>query len=66
MADLLHQLPLESNKIIREFRAMGFPIQNAAHGQGCLHLKRNYCNFKLCLQCSIGHQIINKQKPLLE
>jgi hypothetical protein len=66
MADLLHQLPLENNKIIREFRAMGFPIQNAAHGQGCLHLKRNYCNFKLCLQCSIGHQIINKQKPLLE
>jgi len=54
----LEQLKPENNKIVRLYRDLGFPIQNAMHTQAVIHLKNNYCDPKRCLECRIGQKIL--------
>lgn len=48
----------EKNKITKGFENLGVSNKNAADSQGLIHLKNNYCNYKLCLQCAIGNHIL--------
>ena len=50
----------ENNKIISRWKNLGFVTDNAADTQALLQLKLQYCDKNRCLQCGIGHQIINK------
>lgn len=55
---LLEELPSEQNNIISDFNALGLKANTAFESQALLELRNNYCNFKQCLQCSIGNKIL--------
>ena len=60
--NLLDQLPAEKNRILEKFSELGFENSNASASQALLHMKKNYCNNKSCLDCSIGVSLI-RSKP---
>lgn len=51
-------LPSEKNVITRKWKSVGLETHHAGHSQGLIHLKRNYCDKRSCLNCAIGHQIL--------
>ena len=55
---LLENLPAEKNNIINDFDVLGVKAKTAFDSQALLELKKNYCNFKKCLQCGIGNKIL--------
>ena len=59
---LLEKLPPEDNVVTRGYAKGGLEVINALHSQALLHLKRNYCDKKRCLDCNIGHVLI-KSNP---
>lgn len=46
------------NKHNEIFEDLGIPIKNAMYSQALLHLKKNYCIQKMCLNCAIGNEIL--------
>ncbi|QJD94510.1 DUF2851 family protein [Mucilaginibacter robiniae] len=56
---LLENLPVEQNHIINDFEDLGIKINSAFESQALLELRNSYCNFKKCLQCGVGNQILN-------
>jgi len=54
----LETLPPESNNITKGWEEAGLQVSNAFYSQSLLQLKNNYCNFKKCLFCQVGNQII--------
>ena len=60
--NLLDQLPAEKNRILEKFEEFGFSNSNASASQAMLHMKKNYCNNKNCLDCSIGVSLIRSKK----
>jgi hypothetical protein len=50
----------ENNHITRNYTSIGLKPENAVHSQALLQMKHNYCEKKKCLQCRIGHFILNK------
>ncbi len=54
----LHQLPAENNHITRKWKDFGWNIPSAEHSQAIIHLQKNYCNSRKCLQCAIGHALL--------
>ncbi|SDS29423.1 Protein of unknown function [Mucilaginibacter mallensis] len=61
---LLENLPKEENNIIADFNVVGVKIKTAFESQALLELRNNYCNFKKCLQCSIGNKILAHSKSM--
>ncbi len=57
--DLLQSLPPEQNSIVDEWRRLGLEPKTAADSQALLHLKKQYCDKKKCLNCQIGHALIS-------
>ena len=57
----LQQIQAEKNSIIKKFSEMGISIETAAQSQALIQLKRNYCEPKKCLNCSIGNTLITKK-----
>ena len=55
---LLEELPAERNSIIEDFSALGVKASTAFETQALLELRNNFCNFKRCLQCSVGNKIL--------
>jgi hypothetical protein len=55
---LLENLPGEQNNIIADFDNMGVKANTAFESQALLELKNYYCNYKKCLQCSVGNKIL--------
>ncbi len=56
--DLLSQIPPEKNSIIDSFATIGLRADNALESQALLQLKKQYCVPKKCLQCRIGHELL--------
>ena len=56
--DLLNDLEAEDNLLIRDWKKMGIIPISAAESQGLIHLKKEYCDKRRCLSCSIGHAIL--------
>ncbi|HNU77396.1 MAG: DUF2851 family protein [Prolixibacteraceae bacterium] len=54
----LDQLPAEENAVISRWKALGVEVENAFDSQALLQLKRNFCDRRLCLECSVGTQLI--------
>ncbi len=54
----LEQLAAEENIIIKMWREIGVKAENALHSQALLHLKKQYCDQKHCLDCAIGNKIL--------
>jgi len=51
-------LKSENNKIIRSWKGIGISVETGFDTQSLLHLYKNYCVKKKCLQCNIGHKIL--------
>jgi len=54
----LEQLPAEKNKVIENWKSLGFKTDSAYQTQSLLQLKKHYCDKKRCLSCSIGNSIM--------
>ncbi len=58
--ELLYQLPPENNSIVRGWKKLGFAAKDAYESQALIELKNRYCSFKRCLECKIGHSLLNR------
>ena len=57
----LETIAPEQNSIIGKWEELGWPAKNAAHTQGLLELKNNYCQNRKCLQCSVGNKLLRRE-----
>lgn len=55
-------LPPEKNRYTREWEALQVANISAWDSQALLHLTRNYCMEKRCLECAIGHKILRTDR----
>jgi hypothetical protein len=53
-----HDLHAEQNSVTRIFESSGFELKTAGQTQGLLHLYKNYCLPKKCLQCRLGQNLL--------
>jgi hypothetical protein len=53
-----HDLHAEQNSVTRIFASSGFELKTAGQSQGLLHLFKNYCSPKKCLQCQVGQSLL--------
>ncbi len=60
--ELFEGLKTEDNRIARLYRDAGIVPENALQSQGVIHLQREYCAKRKCLNCAIGHQILKATK----
>ncbi|MDE6266099.1 MAG: DUF2851 family protein [Muribaculaceae bacterium] len=61
--DLLESLPAEKNSPVEILRRAGFPCGSAFESQGCLQLRKEYCENRKCLRCRIGLRKYKTQFP---
>ena len=59
---ILEQMKSEKNKIVDGFLNVGVEVKSAFDSQSVIQLKKEYCNQKKCLECSIGHAIFKDAK----
>ena len=57
---LLEELPAEDNYILRQWKACGLSVENAADSQALIQLKREYCDRKDCLRCRFAYEFLKK------
>ena len=55
----LDSLKPEENHIIQKWTDLGMQPDSAGQTQALLQLKQAYCDKKRCLECAIGHSILN-------
>ena len=55
--NILRALPAEDNRIIRQWRALGQKVQDAADSQALIHLFQTGCQSSQCLNCDVAYQI---------
>ena len=58
--EILENIKPESNIITKGFKERGLSVQNSFDSQAVIHLKKNYCDQKKCLDCVIGLKILSK------
>lgn len=58
--DWLAALPAEDNRQIRQWKKLGWPARSALQSQALLELKHKWCEAGRCLDCSVGHVILNR------
>ena len=59
--DYLDSIPIEKNSIIERWKSIIVINNNACSSQALLHLYKNYCKQKKCLQCNLGKKLLLKQ-----
>lgn len=57
--DLMQEIKPEKNTIVEGFQALGIKANNALDTQSFLQLKKEYCQLKKCLLCSVGVYLLN-------
>lgn len=55
------QLKSEKNHLTDLYQQLGVEVSNALDSQTMIHLKQNYCALNRCLDCAVGHQVINQK-----
>ena len=56
------KISAEKNTITARFRQLGVPCLNAYDSQALIYWKKNYCNEKKCLCCTVGNKILKPEK----
>lgn len=51
----------ESNAVISNFAALKLQFSSAKESQAVLQLYNQYCTKNKCLQCAVGHQLLNRK-----
>lgn len=59
--ELLTAIAPEKNSIITSWHNAGVVCTNATQSQALIYLTKNYCQYKKCLRCRIGHIAIAKR-----
>lgn len=59
---VLESINPEKNNITKKWTNLGIVPKNAAESQGLIELKNEFCNFKKCLSCKVGYEILEKSK----
>ncbi len=54
----MEDISAEKNSITKGFGELGVRSKSAFDSQALIQLKNQYCNYKLCLQCAVGNQVI--------
>ena len=57
----LEGIAAEKNALTKGYTDLGVENKTAFDSQALIQLKQEYCNKKLCLDCSIGNKILKKQ-----
>jgi len=60
--EILEKLPPENNNIISGWQMLDMKVDSAFDSQALIQLKKNYCDEKKCLCCSIGHKVLTLNK----
>jgi len=60
--EILEGLGAESNHEISGWRSLGLDPANALESQALIHLKRNFCDRRRCLECRIGLKMLEKER----
>lgn len=60
--ELLQEVPVENNFIIRKFSGIAWNGNNAFDSQGMIGLYHEYCKPKRCLYCKIGQNLLKPPK----
>lgn len=60
LLQLMSQMEAEENTIVRGFTALGIAADHALRSQGMLQLYKKYCSQNRCLQCAVGHRLLNQ------
>ncbi len=58
LKDLMFSVKPEKNTIIERFDKLGIKSEKAFDSQALLHLKKQYCDFKRCLECKVGKSLL--------
>ena len=53
---------LESNRWIKQYIEMGFPLHSALDSQAVMQLQAHYCEGRHCLKCAIGFHILKQSQ----
>jgi hypothetical protein len=59
----LETIPPEKNQITATFCQAGIQAHNAGESQALIQLKKEYCDKKKCLYCSIGFRLLKRVNP---
>lgn len=62
--ELLNEIKAENNREVRMWRSLNVIPNNAFESQALINLKKDYCDQKKCLDCSIGYEIMKKISKL--
>ena len=60
--NLLYEIPVEKNNIIIKWQRLGISCTNSFDTQALIHLKKEYCDKRKCLNCMIGNNLIRNSK----
>ncbi|MDO4497011.1 MAG: DUF2851 family protein [Bacteroidales bacterium] len=60
--EMLETLPSESNRYMDYWNKVGIPQRNAFDSQALLHLYKEYCETKKCMQCRIGCWLVKHKE----
>ena len=58
--ELMYTFPAENNNVLRLWKDVGINAENAAQSQALIQLKSEYCDHYLCMNCSIGQELLFK------
>ncbi len=58
----LQEIEAEKNSIMRNWESLDIHPQHAADSQALLHLKKEYCDARKCLECAIGNKLLKTEK----
>jgi hypothetical protein len=61
----LKELPAESNAITRKWNSIGISAGNAFTSQALIQQKNEFCDFRKCLDCKIGNNVIKQGVALV-
>lgn len=62
----LENLKGEQNSIISKWSDLGMPVKTAYQTQGLLELKKEFCEQKKCLHCSIGMKLLGRESKMMK
>lgn len=58
--ELLDFIPVEDNRLVRDWRKRGIIMETARDSQALIELLNFYCLRKKCLSCSVGNKVLNR------
>ncbi|HEY1195646.1 DUF2851 family protein [Flavobacterium sp.] len=58
LIDFMNEVASEKNAIIDKFNSFGIKSRTAFESQSLLELKNEYCNYKACLKCAVGMELL--------